>query len=131
MNLILLNLSFNELSGTIPVSLRFLTKLSILDLHQNKLEGVVPSALGQLVNLTELYLNQNVLTGELPASFSNMTKLNHAWFSDNLFVGLVPDLRAAPLNSLRLENNGFDQIPDYSTVTSWGNQLPLIYNLRK
>ncbi|MBK8298552.1 MAG: T9SS type A sorting domain-containing protein [Saprospiraceae bacterium] len=124
LNLILLNLSFNELSGTIPVSLRFLTKLSILDLHQNKLEGVVPSALGQLVNLTELYLNQNVLTGELPASFSNMTKLNHAWFSDNLFVGLVPDLRAAPLNSLRLENNGFDQIPDYSTVTSWGNQLP-------
>ncbi|HRG69719.1 MAG TPA: T9SS type A sorting domain-containing protein [Saprospiraceae bacterium] len=124
LNLILLNLSFNELSGTIPVSLRLLTKLSILDLHQNKLEGIVPSALGDLVNLTEFYLNQNLLSGELPATLSNMTKLNHAWFSDNLFVGLVPDLRAAPLNSLRLENNGFDQIPDYSTVTTWGNQLP-------
>ncbi|MGB3228048.1 MAG: T9SS type A sorting domain-containing protein [Saprospiraceae bacterium] len=123
-NLILLNISYNQLDGSIPSSISQLSKMTILDLSHNNLNGVVPTSIGQLSNIKEIYLNHNNLSGVLPASMSNLIALNIVWLNDNYFVGLVPDMRSAPLNALRIENNSLDQIPDYSTVTTWGNQLP-------
>ncbi len=121
---IILNLSFNQLSGAIPNTIATLSKLKILDLSHNLLSGLVPASLSQLTTIFEIYLNDNLLSGNLSPTLSNLIFLVHFWISDNKFTGAVPDLRAAPLNSLHIENNSFDQIPDYSTVTTWGNQYP-------
>lgn len=123
-NLIVLNLSYNQLSGGIPNTISFLSKLNILDISHNLLSGVLPPGISQLASIRELYLNHNFLSGNLPASLANLTTLFHIWLNDNLFIGAVPDLRSIPLNSLHIENNSFDKIPDYSTVVTWGNQFP-------
>ncbi|HEX5626222.1 MAG TPA: T9SS type A sorting domain-containing protein [Saprospiraceae bacterium] len=119
-----LNLSHNQLSGNIPGSLSLLDNLNILDLSHNDLNGSVPANIGLMSGLVEIYINHNQLSGELPSTFSNLTQLAHVWLNNNQFTGRVPDLRTAPLNSLRLEHNLFTEIPDYSTVTTWGGQLP-------
>lgn len=123
-NLIILNLSFNQINGVIPNTISGLNKLKVLDLSHNLLSGNIPVSLSQLTTINEIYLNHNLLGGNITPSISNLVSLVHFWINDNLFTGTVPDLRAAPLNSMHIENNSFDQIPDYSTVTSWGNQYP-------
>ncbi len=123
--LLILNVSENQISGSIPASIGLLNNLSILDLSKNNFSGNVPPSIGQLNSIRELYLGNNLLGGELPSSIGDLTSLIHFWVNDNLFTGRVPDLRfALALYSCHLENNSFDQIPDFSVVTSWGNQHP-------
>ncbi len=130
-NLIQLRLNGNSFSGNIPNDVMYLTKVQILDLSENKLIGVVPSGIGLCKSLQDLLLNDNMLSGELPSTMSNLTNIFNLWLQNNQFVGLVPDLRSAPLNSLRIENNYFTSIPDYSTVKTLGRTDPfglVMYN---
>ncbi|MBK9109017.1 MAG: T9SS type A sorting domain-containing protein [Saprospiraceae bacterium] len=123
-NLVTLNLSKNQLTGSVPASLSALNKLSVLDISQNMLSGEIPQAWSQLTALRELYLQFNLFTGILPASFSGFTQMNHFWVYNNDFTGRVPDLTSAPLFSMRIENNRFSDIPDFSGLTTWGNSFP-------
>ena len=43
-----------------------------LDLSYNQLTGSIPSEIGNLTNLTNLYLNNNQLTGEIPESLCDL-----------------------------------------------------------
>ena len=62
-----LDLSFNQLTGTVPPSWSSLGQaLTMLDLRNNQLSGVVPSSLGSLTLLREVLLSGNDLTGILP-----------------------------------------------------------------
>jgi hypothetical protein len=121
--LIILNVSENQIESSIPASIGLLDNLNILDLSRNYLSGQVPSEIGQMSSIKEIYLGYNLLSGVLPASIANLTSLVHFWVNDNLLTGLVPDLRfALALYSCHLENNSFNQIPDFSIINSWGNQ---------
>ncbi|KAG0520333.1 hypothetical protein BDA96_08G065400 [Sorghum bicolor] len=62
-----LNLSHNQLSGSVPPYMGDLTGLEILDLSYNNLSGQVPSSLTGLTSLTVLDLSYNQLSGELPS----------------------------------------------------------------
>ncbi len=80
-NLKVLNLSNNNLTGAIPGEIRFLTKLTSLDLSNNKMTGI-PAEIGQLNNLIVLNLSNNELTG-LPNELRNLKKLETFNISGN------------------------------------------------
>ena len=68
-----LNLSNNELEGSLPAEVRLLSNLKSLNLSHNNFTGV-PAEIGQLANLEVLDLSFNKLTG-LPYEFKNLANL--------------------------------------------------------
>jgi hypothetical protein len=61
-----MDLSLNNLKGTIPSSLASLTRLTNLNLSANNLKGTIPSSLASLTRLAILILDHNALTGLVP-----------------------------------------------------------------
>lgn len=76
-----LDISHNQLTGTMPAEIRQLTSLRELDASDNKLTGV-PAEIGQLTNLEVLDLSNNQLTG-LPHELGNLSKLTVLDLSGN------------------------------------------------
>ncbi len=68
-----LDLSNNELDGSLQAEVRHLQNLKVLDVSNNQFTGV-PAEVGQLKNLEILDLSNNKLTG-LPYELGNLTKL--------------------------------------------------------
>ena len=66
-----LDLSNNQLVGTIPDALYQLTNLRALYLFQNQLSGTVSTQLGRLEHLEIFHLSHNHLVGTLPAQFKS------------------------------------------------------------
>jgi Leucine-rich repeat (LRR) protein len=89
-NLTTLNLWDNQLSGSIPSELGNLTNLTQLVLGSNSLSGSIPAELGNLTNLTELYLYTNSLSGSIPAELGNLTNLTVFWLFKNSLSGSIP-----------------------------------------
>ena len=65
LNLSLLDLDSNALTGTIPAALGEMTSLQHLLLNRNKLEGSVPESLSKLSNLGTLLMDNNSITGSM------------------------------------------------------------------
>jgi hypothetical protein len=65
---IAINLSMNNLSGSIPNSINNLTALQHLNLGFNKLTGKIPSELTTIQSLETLQLFMNRLEGEIPSN---------------------------------------------------------------
>ena len=86
-----LSLSFNQLTGTIPVELEKLASLRILVLHDNQLTGSVPVELGNLASLEVLILSDNRLTGTIPVELENLAAtLRRLDLDDNQLEGTIP-----------------------------------------
>lgn len=102
-----LNLSSNQLTGTIPSSIGNLTTLYDLDLSHNQLSGNIPSELG-IETLENLYLNNNQLSGSIPASIPAFY-MNHLNLSYNQLSGSIPpefgDMHGAYTLFIYLNNN--------------------------
>ena len=64
--------------------------LEVLDLSYNWLSGEVPSALGDLANLRELYLSDNRLSGEIQSTLGNLAALEVLVLSNNHLSGSIP-----------------------------------------
>ncbi|PHT50679.1 hypothetical protein CQW23_10426 [Capsicum baccatum] len=85
-----LTLGSNNLSGPIPITLCDLTKLEILNLYSNQLSGPIPSELGNLKNLTGLALSDNQLNGSIPITLGDLIKLKVLNLYSNQLSGPVP-----------------------------------------
>lgn len=101
-----LNLSHNQLSGSIPPDIGSLRSLETLDLSYNNLEGSIPSSIGGCASLRVLTLSHSGLCGELCSGESkearagcwrHLVNLESLRLDGNEFTGAVP----AELGELR------------------------------
>eukprot|EP01038_Epipyxis_sp_PR26KG_P009791 gene9791-13172_t len=110
-----LDLSANQLSGSIPNSIGSLTSLSYLGLYGNQLSSSIPDSIGSLADLTDLRLASNLLSGSIPDSIASLTSLTILVLQYNQLSGSIPD-RIGSLTSLKLmysfSNRLSSSIPD-------------------
>ena len=90
-NTIELDLSYNELTGSIPLEIGNLANLERLYLNNNQLSGEIPPEIGDLTNLERLYLNYNQLIGSIPPEIGNLTNLTSLYLHSNQLTGIIPD----------------------------------------
>lgn len=86
------------LSGPIPSSLGFLSKLEFLDLGLNHLNGYIPSSLQNLTRLDTLRLDSNNITGPIPSWLGNLTHLFELELKNNGLIGSVPQSLSSLMN---------------------------------
>ena len=86
----IIDLSNNNLSGSIPIEISFLSELHLLNLSRNHLMGKIPEKIGTMKELESVDLSRNRLSGEIPPSMSNLTFLGYLDLSYNNFSGRIP-----------------------------------------
>jgi Leucine-rich repeat (LRR) protein len=89
-NLEFLDLSANQLFGSIPSQMGNLTNLTLLYLYDNQLSGSIPIELGNLDQLSNFALSHNNLSGLIHTSLGNLTKLIWLYLNDNGLFGSIP-----------------------------------------
>ncbi|KAM0848170.1 hypothetical protein ACQ4PT_054561 [Festuca glaucescens] len=97
-----LTLSWNKISGTIPLEIGNLTDLSMLYLDGNLFVGPIPSTLGQLRNLVVLSLSQNNFSGDIPPSIGSLDQLEELYLEENRLIGSIPESLGSCQNLLAL-----------------------------
>ncbi|XP_073012930.1 receptor kinase-like protein Xa21 [Typha latifolia] len=101
-----LDVSVNQIEGSIPVGIGNLINLSALTLNSNFLTGAIPATLTRLEMLHIILLDHNTLSREIPPNFGNLTRLNELDLSFNALSGNIPSsLGRCPLEWLSLDNN--------------------------
>jgi hypothetical protein len=110
-----LNLSMNELSGTIPDAIGNISSLQQLSLAHNKLSGTIPATLQNLISLSQLDLSFKNLQGEVPVKgfFRNLSNLSIT--GNDKLCGGMPQLHLAPCNNGSVKRNRGHQLR-YRTV---------------
>ncbi|XP_072979101.1 receptor kinase-like protein Xa21 [Typha angustifolia] len=101
-----LDISFNQIEGSIPVGIGDLVNLNVLDCSHNFLTGAIPATITRLEMLQILYLDHNNLSREIPSTFGNLTGLSKLDLSFNALSGSIPSsLGKSLLEALSLDNN--------------------------
>ncbi|WKA04221.1 hypothetical protein VitviT2T_022277 [Vitis vinifera] len=109
-NLLTLVISNNHLSGGIPEFWNGLPDLYVLDMNNNNLSGELPSSMGSLRFVRFLMISNNHLSGEIPSALQNCTAIHTLDLGGNRFSGNVPAWigeRMPNLLILRLRSNLF------------------------
>ncbi|CAL0316013.1 unnamed protein product [Lupinus luteus] len=151
-HLLLLNLSYNHINGSLPKNIGnimpnlehlFLgsnlingsipnslcqTELSILDLSKNKLSGEIPNCWRDTVFWEEINLSSNKLSGVFPSSFWNMSSLLWLHLNNNRLEQKLPVSKNVFENLLILDL-GENQLS--GRIPSWiSNTFPSLQILR-
>jgi len=108
----------NEIISEIP-DFTGMPDLRNLQVGFNPLEGEIPD-FSNLPNLKLLDVSRANMTGNLPdfAASPNLEKLG---VIGNELEGAVPDYSTKPLVTLRIQENQFDELPDLSALSNWGD----------
>ncbi|KZV32554.1 leucine-rich repeat receptor protein kinase EXS-like [Dorcoceras hygrometricum] len=108
-NLAKLDLSNNELTGTLPASLFRIKTLSYLDVSSNTLSGSLSFNLESISSLLLLNASNNKFSGFLDDSISNLTSLSVLDLHNNRFTGRLPVSLATlvALTYLDISENSF------------------------
>ena len=75
-----------------------------IDLSNNNLNGSIPTEIGNIRYLKFLLLSNNNLSGAIPDTLASLSRLEHLIISDNNFNSL-PNLSSLPLSKLEVQNN--------------------------
>ncbi|XP_052303302.1 receptor-like protein EIX2 isoform X6 [Populus trichocarpa] len=132
-SLAIVDFSFNDLSSSIFHWLaNFGNSLIDLDLSHNNLQGSIPDVFTNMTSLRTLDLSSNQLQGDL-SSFGQMCSLNKLCISENNLIGELSQLFGCVENSLEIlqldRNQLYGSLPDITRFTSMrelnlsGNQL--------
>ncbi|KAK7391298.1 hypothetical protein VNO78_19712 [Psophocarpus tetragonolobus] len=85
-----IDLSSNNLSGSVPLEIYMLTGLQSLNLSHNHLVGTIPQEIGNLLQLEAIDLSANNFSGVIPESMSALNYLSALNLSFNNFMGKIP-----------------------------------------
>jgi Leucine-rich repeat (LRR) protein len=80
----------DNLNGELPLGLFELTDLRTLYLSECEISGTLPQAIGNLINMERLGLEANNLEGVIPEEIGNLSKLNFLALQENNFTGQIP-----------------------------------------
>ncbi|VVA22054.1 PREDICTED: LRR receptor [Prunus dulcis] len=87
-NLFHINLGYNQLEGPLPI---WPTNASVLDLQSNLFSGQIPSNLDQFMpKLTQLDVSENHLNGTIPLSICNLKGMEVISLRNNQLFGEFP-----------------------------------------
>ncbi|XP_073006786.1 receptor-like protein EIX2 [Typha latifolia] len=107
-----LDLSLNQISGVLPMTLEFLSTADSIILHSNQLKGRLPKL---PMGLRYLDLSRNYISGPLPLYLGTI-ELKYLLLSNNLISGTIPSSLCDQLQSLEaldLSNNHLSgQLPE-------------------
>uniref|UniRef100_A0A0E0ASU1 Receptor kinase-like protein Xa21 n=1 Tax=Oryza glumipatula TaxID=40148 RepID=A0A0E0ASU1_9ORYZ len=84
------NLSYNLFTGTLPPDIGRLPRLNSFYISHNRIDGKIPESLGNITQLSYLSLSNNFLDGSIPTSLGNFTKLEVMDLSCNSLTGQIP-----------------------------------------
>ncbi len=82
-----ISIGVNQLSGTLPTSIKYLSELVHLGLGGNEIGGTILPEIGQLIKLTNLGLGGNNFTGGIPSEIGNLINLEQLWLGGNNNLG--------------------------------------------
>lgn len=119
-NLELLLLANNQLSDSIPPELGNLGSLLILDISGNQLSGSIPVELGNLPALYYFYASYNQLTGSIPDELNNVLEIID--LTENQLTGAIPTTLNSNLRYLQL---GFNQLTG-AIPSEFGNMTNIL-----
>ncbi|KAM4110890.1 hypothetical protein ACJW30_05G026100 [Castanea mollissima] len=111
----LIDLSSNNLSGSIPAEISDLSELRFLNLSRNHLMGKIPEKIGSMKELESVDLSRNHLSGAIPPSMSNLSFLCLLDLSYNNLSGRIP-------SSTQLQS--FDALRYIGNLQLCGDPLP-------
>ncbi|OVA06970.1 Leucine-rich repeat [Macleaya cordata] len=131
-SMILLDLSYNSLTGKIPESFGTMNYLQVLNLGHNRLTGTIPYSFGGLKQVGILDLSHNELEGSLPISLGMLSYLSDFDVSNNHLTGSIPSSgQMVTFPASRFENNSGlcdDPLPpcmsDMGTTSQTSFSLP-------
>lgn len=130
--------------GTIPSSLKNLSKLRELRLYEVNITGTVPEWLGELPVLNILHLGgvvktsalvaSNVpgYTGTIPSSLGDLKQLVFLYIYASSLTGTIPEslINCTTLEMLLLfQNRGPDKVGLSGTIPSWLLRMPSLRQL--
>ena len=134
-----IDLSGNDLRGTLPGDLAFLTELQSIRIdnsgpgvRQRKLTHRIPNTLGDLEHLEVLLLGNNAFTGTIPPELGNLINLRELSLGDNELEGAIPQRlgKLTRLQHLDLSGNTLGgSIPDSLRHLTRLEHLDLSQNL--
>lgn len=138
-SLVFLDVSSNQISGTLPPSISDLDSLMVLNLSWNPLQGSIPSSFGNMKAIKCLYLSGNNLNGSIPVSLDQLHSLQILELSSNSLTGEIPgglgnlkNLTVLLLNNNKLSGQLPQELANVSTFSAFNasfnnltGQLPL------
>jgi hypothetical protein len=112
----ILNLTDNNVNGVLPNEVfTAFVKMNVLDLSRNELAGSIGREIGRLIDLQDLFLSSNHFTGVIPNEIGNLGSLFNLYINDNNIRGSIPSL-IGELTKLRgvsmFDNKIEGRIPD-------------------
>ncbi|XP_017985424.1 PREDICTED: protein BRASSINOSTEROID INSENSITIVE 1 [Theobroma cacao] len=130
-NLQRLYLAENKFQGEIPLYLtEACSGLVELDLSSNNLSGTIPSGFGSCSSLKTFDVSSNNFTGKLPIEiFQNMSSLKKLGLAFNDFSGRLPESLStlSNLETLDLSSNNFSGPIPVSLCENPRNSLKVLY----
>ncbi|XP_010068909.3 probable LRR receptor-like serine/threonine-protein kinase At3g47570 [Eucalyptus grandis] len=123
-----LDLSHNNLSGSIFPAIK---SLIYLDLSNNHLSGALPVEVGQIGHLDTLNISGNMFSGEIPSTLGDCNALVVLVMKDNHFQGSIPQSISSlrSIEELDLSNNNLSsEIPKFLAAFDFLKFLNLSYN---
>ncbi|GLT31725.1 hypothetical protein SLA2020_064400 [Shorea laevis] len=120
--LYMLNLSHNQIFGDIPTSISSMSTLESLDLSFNSLSGEIPTTLTLLDFLTTLSLSYNNLSGKIPTGphFDTLSRDGLAYTGNKFLCG-------APDAVITCDSKSSSGDPETTNLKDSGQQQVLFY----
>mmetsp|Transcript_24679 Transcript_24679/g.66523 ORF Transcript_24679/g.66523 Transcript_24679/m.66523 type:complete len:235 (-) Transcript_24679:120-824(-) len=85
-----LHLAGNDITGTVPSEIGHMCLISNLEVSSNKISGAIPSQLGVLTETTMLKVQKTYLEGQMPTQLGELARLTQYFASEGKLTGTLP-----------------------------------------